>query len=321
MFNATLSGLLSAQGKYDIIYATSPPLFVGGAALAVSYFRRIPLVFEVRDLWPESAVALGEITNQYAVNLATRLEEACYKRARAIVVVTRGIYERLVGRGIPEEKLIRIPNGANVDLFSFHANGRERIRRDLGLENKFIVIYAGIHGVAQGLEIIVEIARQLRDLVDIHFLFVGDGPKKAEIKKLANQYALLNLTFLDPHRREDIPDFLSAADLALVPLKNIDLFKGALPTKLFDAWACERPVLLNVDGEARQVLERAGGGLFAPPENLLEIKKAILHLKNDSEKRKKMGKKGRAFTCQYYSRETLAKKLISLLEGIIDNPK
>jgi glycosyltransferase involved in cell wall biosynthesis len=317
MVNAMLAGLLLARGRYDLIYATSPPLFVGGAALGLSYLRRIPLAFEVRDLWPESAVALGEISSRRAIAWATRLEEACYLRARAIVVVTQGIQHRLTERGVPAEKVHLIPNGANVELFRFRSHGRERVRSELGLGNKFLAIYAGIHGVAQGLETVVEAARQLQDSLHIHFLLVGDGPTKAALTELAAQYSLTNATFLPEQPRERIPDYLSAADVALIPLRDIPLFQGARPSKMFDAWACERPLLLTIDGEARQIMEKAGGGVFAPPECAAEMAETVLDMASAPAEREAMGARGRAFTEAHFSRQALAEQLIILLKELI----
>src|SRR4030043_1144889 len=167
MVNSCIAGLFLARGKFDLLYASSPPLFVGGAALVLSFIKRIPLVFELRDLWPESAIALGELTNPQAISMATRLEESCYHRAIQIVVVTHGIYTHLIQRGLAPDKLIVIPNGANINLFTYNLAGRERVRQELGLEQKFIIIYAGIHGLAQGLETILETARLLLTTPDI----------------------------------------------------------------------------------------------------------------------------------------------------------
>jgi len=316
MLTAALAGLLLARGKFDLVYASSPPLFVGGAALAISTLRRIPLAFEVRDLWPESAVALGELSNLKAVALATKLEEACYCRARKIIVVTEGIRDRLLERGYPAEKILLIPNGANVEMFRFDPGGRARLREELALGEKFVVLYAGIHGIAQGLESVVETARQLQDRPGIHFLFVGDGPKKAEIAALVAQLGLPNLTLLPEQPRERMPAILSAADASIIPLKKLELFKGALPSKLFDAWACQRPVLLSVDGEARRVLEAAGGGLFVPPEDPAALAEAILTLQADPARCDEMGRRGRLYTEAHYSRQALAEKLAGELERI-----
>lgn len=317
MLNAIVTGLFFVRGRFNIIYATSPPLFVGGTALVLSYLKRIPMVFEIRDLWPESAIALGELSNQRAITWATRLEEICYRRAIQVVVVTHGIYDRLIQRGVPQERLIVIPNGANIDLFTFKASERGQIRKELGLEGKFVAIYAGIHGLAQGLETILESARLLRESPNIHFLLVGDGPKKAEILSLARVYKLPNLTLLPEQPRETIPGYLSAADIALVPLRNAEIFKGALPSKIFDAWACERPVLISIDGEAREVVENVRGGIYIPPENPTLIAKALIELMNSPLELEVMGKNGHAYTVLNHSRKILAERLISHLENYV----
>ncbi len=318
MFNAIIAGLFLARGKYQLIYASSPPLFVGGAALVLHLIKQTPLVFEVRDLWPESAIALGELTNARAISIATRLEEECYRKAIQVVVVTRGIFNRLKERGISTDKLFFVPNGANIDLFRFNPEGRDRIRKELGVEGKFIAVYAGIHGLAQGLETLLETASQLQEITDIHILLIGDGPKKADIVSLANQLKLPNLTLLSEKARDQIPDYLSAADVALIPLRKLEIFKGALPSKIFDAWACERPVIISVDGEAREIVELINGGVFIPPEDPNRLAEAITRLKNTPDERLIMGENGRLYTHQNHSREVLAQKLIIHLEKILN---
>jgi len=317
MFNAAVAGIFLARGRYDLLYASSPPLFVGASALIVSYLRRIPMLFEVRDLWPESAVALGELSNPRFIAWSTRLEEACYRRAKKVIVVTSDIRERLVRRGISEEKILLVPNGANTELFQFDPAIRERIRSGLGLQDKFIAIYAGIHGVAQGLEHVVEAARLLQNEANIHFLLIGEGPKKAEIAALAERYQLNNLTLLPEQPRNDIPAYLSAADIALIPLRKIDIFKGALPSKIFDAWACCKPVLLSVDGEARQIMEAAGGGIFIPPEAPEAMASALRSLSVSPQECERMGQNGRAYTVQHFSRRALAEQLGKELEMLV----
>lgn len=317
MIDAALAGLILARGRYDVIYATSPPLFVGGTALALSYMRRIPMVFEVRDLWPESAVALGELTNPRAVALAGKLEEMCYNRARCIVVVTDGIRRRLEERGL-DHKIVVIPNGANTELFRPDPESGAALRTELGLEGKFVAIYAGIHGVAQGLETVLEAAQQLRGVPDVHFLFVGEGPKKAELLALRNEMGLTNVSMLAEQPRSKIPAFLSAAQVALVPLRRLELFEGAVPSKLFDAWACGCPVILSIEGEARRVLALADAGVFVEPEDAGQLAQAVLQLKGDPDRLIRYGGNGRCFVEAHYSRQRLAVQLEELLLNAID---
>lgn len=312
MFNAALAGLLLARGRYDLLYATSPPLFVGGAALALSLLRRIPMVFEVRDLWPESAVALGELRSPRFIRWATWLEERCYARARRIVVVTAGIRERLAARGYGE-KLALIPNGANTDLFRPRPEAGRALRARLGLGERFIALYAGIHGVAQGLETVLQ-AAQLAP--DVHFLLVGEGPCKADLLRLKDDLRLPNLTMLDAQPRETMPDYLSAADVALVPLRKVEVFQGAVPSKMFDAWACGCPVALSIAGEARAILEQAGGGVFVEPEDAAALAAALQGLAGERARCREMGAAGRRFVEARYSRQAQARQLVELLEGL-----
>jgi glycosyltransferase involved in cell wall biosynthesis len=319
MINAIIAGLILVRGKYDFLYATSPPLFVGGAALVLSRLKCIPMFFEVRDLWPETAVEIGELSNPHVISIATKLEEMCYQRAIQVVVVTQGMYDRLIQRSVPPSKLIISPNGANIELFTFKLSERNRIRTELGLESKFIAIYAGIHGLAQGLETVVQTAHLLADKPNIHFILIGDGPKKAVILALAKSYNLPNLTMLPEKPRELIPYYLSAADVALVPLRKTEIFKSTLPSKLFDAWSCKRPVIVSIDGEARAIVETVKGGIFISPEDPVRMAEALIYLMNSPAERQSMGENGLAYTKQNHSRSALAEKLIILLEKYIQN--
>lgn len=314
MLTASAAGLIIARDHYDLIYASSPPLFVGGAALFLSWARRIPLVFEVRDLWPESAVVLGELSNPRAVAWATRLEEACYKRAKKIVVVSQEIRQRLVERNVREDKIILIPNGSDTELFEFNLSERERLKAELGLKNKFLALYAGNHGVAYALETLIEAARILESNPSFHFLLVGEGPKKAALATMVQEYRLSNVTMLPEQSRELIPAFFSAADVVIIPVRNVNLLM--LPVKIFDAWACRRPIILSFEGEARQIMEAAQAGVFVPPEDPDALAKSLLALKAAPEDRKRMGEKGRAYTVQHHSRKALAEKLIKQLEKL-----
>jgi glycosyltransferase involved in cell wall biosynthesis len=315
MLNATLAGL-ALRGPYDVIYATSPPLFVGGAALALSGLRRIPLIFEVRDLWPESAVALNELHNLSFIRWATRLEEACYRRAKRIVVVTQGIRDRLITRGFGD-KVLLIPNGANTDLFHYQSEAGKAIRQQLDLDDDFLIIYAGIHGIAQGLETVLNAAHKLRDHAGLHFLFIGDGPRKAELHALKERLALPNVTMLAAQPRETIPAYLSAADVALVPLRRLDIFRGALPSKIFDAWACECPIILSMQGEAQQVLQQANAGVYVEPESPSALAQVVQEMVNHSKLLRRYGRNGRRFVEEHYSRQAQAQRLTRLLESLV----
>ena len=316
MLNATLAGLVLARGRYDVIYATSPPLFVGGVALALSLLRRTPMIFEVRDLWPESAVALGELKNPRFIRWATWLEDHCYRRARRIVLTTQEMVDRLVERGYKAAKLTIVRNGANPDLFRFDPAERRRLRHELGVTQSFVVIYAGLLGIAQGLAASLEAAALLEHKTPpIHFLYIGDGPMKAQLQAQAQGLGLSNVTFLPAQPRKDIPGYLSASDAALVPLTRQRLI-GALPSKMFDAMACERPVILAAEGEACQVLREADAGITIPPESPGSLIANILQLRSDLDLCQRYGQNGRRAVIAQYSRQAQARRLAELLQTL-----
>jgi glycosyltransferase involved in cell wall biosynthesis len=306
-----------ARGHYDLMVATSPPLFVGGVALALGALRRIPFVFEVRDLWPESAVAMGELKNPRYIRWATRLEESCYRQARHLVTVTQGLADRLIERGIAGSKVSVIPNGANTDMFRPLPQARAQVRSRLGLANQFVVVYAGLLGIAQGLHVLIEAARLLRD-ESIHFLFVGDGPVRADLEKVVETYGLSNVTFVGAVPREDVPEYLAAADIATVVFMDTPLFQRSMPSKMFDALACGRPVLLSApEGEAASVLRQSGGGIHVAPESPDAIADAVRRLKGRPDEIEQLGRRGRPFVAEHYSRQAHAAQLEALLRKLV----
>ena len=315
MINATLAGLLLARGSYDVVFASAPPLFVGGAALVLSRLRRLPLVFEVRDLWPQSAIELGEIKNPWAIRLAERLESLCYQRSARLVAVTQGILQELLRRGYPEGKLTYIPNGANTALYQPRPKDPEIVKR-LGLEGKFVAIYTGLHGLIHGMEAIIESARTLRDQRDLLFLLVGGGVRKSELKAMAERYGLENVLFLPEQPESELPRYLSCADIGLATTKRLKLCEGTLPVKMFSYMACGLPVILAVKGEAREVLEEARAGIPVEPEDPGQLAAAILRLRDDPALRQEYGRNGREFVTKRYDRRKLAAELEGVLREV-----
>jgi glycosyltransferase involved in cell wall biosynthesis len=317
MLTAAMAGLFVARGAYDIIYASSPPLFVGGAALAISYLRGIPLVFEVRDLWPEAAVQLGELSSPVAIRFAAQMEGACYRRARHIVIATEGIRSRLIERGYPSAKLTVIPNGANTELYTPQPIN-QTLRRRLGIRpDQFVVIYTGLHGLAHGLETALLAADGLRNRTDILFLLVGDGPQKATLIQMAEEMALPNVRFHDAVPESRLPDLIALADVGLDTRRRIGISKGTLPVKMFSYMACERAVLLSIEGEAAQLLVDAKAGIAVPPKNPEALAQAILDLQADTPARMAFGRNGRAYVQANYSRQQFACELEQLLRSIV----
>lgn len=325
MLMATLAGLFLARGKYDVIYTTSPPLFAGAAGLALSYLRRIPLVFEVRDLWPESAVALGELRHPRAIKLAERLEKRCYQRARAIVVVTSGIHQNLRKRGLPAASLHFIPNGANTDLFTPGPIDFS-LRKKLNIaEQAFVVIYTGLHGLIHGMEVILQAAALLlkRGITEqcVYFLLIGEGVVKAQLQAMAQTLELTNVLFLAPQAEADLPAFIRLANAGLATTAKLPLTEGTLPVKMFSYMACARPVLLAVEGEARALIETAKAGLCIPPEDPAALVKGIEQMRNDPDLCRQWGANGRDYVTKQFSRQAQARQLAQLLERVVNEPR
>ena len=318
-FMAMAAGLLLVRGKYDFIYATSPPLFVGLTGLLLSYLRRTPFIFEVRDLWPESAVTLGELRNQRAVQWATWLEEQCYARAKRIVVTSREIFDRLVERGYATQKLVLIRNGANVEMFQPDPIGGMALRAELDLDGKFVLIYAGLHGLAYDLAGLIDVAIEMQQAPDIHFLLVGDGPTKADVEQKIQMHKLTNVTSVPAQSRARIPQFFNAADVSLVPMREPHIV-GTLPIKIYDSLACGVPVIASASGEVAHVIQEADAGLVTTPETPAELCTAILTLKNDPARRHQMGEKGRRAVEASYSRRAQAQQLNDMFQALVQRP-
>ena len=318
MISSIIAGMKLKNRRYDIVYATSPPLFVGLSGYIISRLKKIKFVFEVRDLWPESAVVMGELKNKKAIQLSEWIERICYKNASRIVVVTKGIHDHLTQKDIDPDRLWIVPNGANVEMFSFSADN-DSFKKELNYQGKFIILYAGIIGLAQGIETLVEVANLFKGNKNMLFLFVGDGPLKKELLRLQKSYELDNLCVIGQKPIEEVFKYTAAADVCLVPLKKADIFKSALPSKMFDAWACGRPIILTVDGEAKEHLIKANAGIYVAPEDHIGVKKAIIHLFNNPNLCQKYGRNGRRYVEKYFSRKVLAQKLEECLLTVLNN--
>jgi len=316
--SAALRGL--ALPRPDVIIATSPQLLVGLAGWWLSFARQIPFVFEVRDLWPESLVAVGiGGEDSLLYHALGTLANFLYQRADRIVVVSPAFCEPLMKRWrVPPEKIAVVENGVETDLFApLPQSANDALRRELGAEGKFLVLYLGTMGMAHGLETLLEAAARLRaQKPEVLFLLVGEGAEKQRIQSLAQMRGLDNVRFLDQQPREKIPGFISASDACLVLLKKTDVFKTVIPTKMLEFMSCARPVILGVEGQARQIVEAAEAGLAIEPENAEALAQAVLHLAANRELCEALGKKGREHILRNFSRVRTAEKYIQILQTL-----
>ncbi len=303
--------------KFDFLLVESPPLFLGYSAMALSNKLRAKLIFNVSDLWPESAEKLGIVNNSFLLKMAYRLEAKCYQRAALITGQTEGITADIEQR-FPSAQVYWLPNGVNTDFYNPSIPLNSTFRQQNGFKaSDLLFFYGGIIGHAQGLEVILHAAQQLLDHKHIHFILQGSGPEKAKLQELKAELQLTNIHFLEPVAKAEMPAILQAIDVALVPLKNLPLFQGAIPSKVFEALAMEVPLLLGVDGEARRhFIEKAEAGWYFEPENIKALTACIMHIAKEPIMIQHAGKNGRAYVSQHFNRDQIAaslyKRLISL---------
>lgn len=301
----------------DVVYGTSPPIFQGLTAWAVARLKRVPLVFEVRDLWPDVAVEMGMLKNRALIWVGRRVERFLYERADLLVVNSPGFVEHVarVGKKVPTV----VPNGVDVSAFSCHADAAT-IRQQWGARDCFVVLYAGAHGPANDLETVLEAAGLLRHRADILSVLVGDGMDKRRLQRRAADLALHNVHFADARRKGEMPAVLAAADAGLAILRDVPLFRTTYPNKVFDYMAAGKPCVLAIDGVIRRVVERAGCGVCVRPGDPSALAAAIEQLADDRARAASMGALGRAYVSQHFDRAQQAAALMQLLSGVLDEP-
>jgi glycosyltransferase involved in cell wall biosynthesis len=300
-------------GPFDVAISTSPQFFCAVAAWLYTRVRPTPWVFELRDLWPESIPAVGAMRTSFALRLLERLEMRMYRDATAIVAVTQPFIDTLASRAVPLHKMHFVPNGIEPSFWLTDA--REATRTALGVApNEVLACYVGTIGMAHGLGTVLDAAERLRaSTPNVQLLIVGDGAELAELKRVAASRALTNVRFTGMVPRAAVPDILAASDMALVTLKPAAVFKTVLPSKMFEAMAAHRPILLGVDGEARSLLERAHAGVAFPPGDAAALAESIARLVADPAGRAAMGDAGGAFVKREFSRQVWACKYADVL--------
>jgi colanic acid biosynthesis glycosyl transferase WcaI len=317
--SAAVTGV--AIPRPNVVIATSPQLLVGLSGWWLARCNRVPFVFEVRDLWPESLAAVGAgNTGSLLYRSLEKLASFLYRHADRIVVVTPAFEKYLVEHWrVPPEKIAVIENG--VETQQFRPADATAVRTQLGIEGKFVAAYIGTMGMAHGLNTIIDAALQLRETnPEVIFLMIGEGAEKERIVAAANRSLLANLKFIDQQPREKIPEFICASDVCLVPLKKTELFRTVIPSKMFEFMSCARPLILGVEGQARAILDEARCGIAIEPENASALAGAIRHLASNRDSAREMGNKGREYVVRKYSRAQTAERYLRLLEEMLQLP-
>lgn len=310
----SLAGLYRAK-RPDYLFVDSPPLTLAVPARFASLLWRCPLIFNVADLWPDSARDLGVMNDGVVLHVAGLLERWIYRRAARVTAVTEGIRTALLQKkNVPADKLLFLPNGVNTRLIQ-PLPPDEDLRKQLGLTRKRVVLYAGNHGYAGALDQLLDAASELTQHDRIHFLLVGDGPQKPELQARVRQVGLTNVSFLDPVPLDELPRIISLADCAVVTLRRANVMRGARPAKALVMMAAAKPIVLAAEGEAAELVSSAEAGFVVPPENPPALAGAIRHLLSDPEAARSMGLNGRAYIQKNLEWSLLVRNWLSQLAG------
>ena len=300
------------EGRPDFVIVSSPTFFSVFTTWVWCSSRGIPWVFEVRDLWPAVFVELGVLTNRAVIWCLERWELFLYRRARRVVTVTRSFRDHIAARGIDPARIGVVTNG--VDLTRFSPGPRDaELARSLGLEGKCVVLYLGAHGISHGLARILDAAEHLHDLPDVRFVFVGEGGEKDGLVAEARRRRLSNVLFHPGVEKDEVVRWYRLADVGLVPLRNVPLFRTFIPSKMFELLACALPIVASVEGEAAEILRASGGARIVAPEDAAAIAREVRALRGDSAARHALGEAGRRFVMASYDRRRLAADYLALL--------
>ncbi len=312
MVSSFLTGLTIR--KVDLVWGTSPPIFQGFAAWLLAFLKGVPFLFEVRDLWPAFAIAVGVLKNKFIIRLSLWLEQFLYRRADKVIVNSPGYVEHVKNRGAKDISLI--PNGVDPEMFTTPAVRAHNIwmeRKD----NHFIVLYAGAHGISNDLKTILQTAKLLEKETNIQFWMVGDGKEKENLKNLASEMQLTNLEFFPSVSKQEMNQVLAASDACIAILLPIDLYKTTYPNKVFDYMAAAKPVILAIDGVIRQVIDDANAGLFAEPGDPAAVADAIVYLASHPDIALQMGLNGRRYVTVHFNRNKLTEDFQSIIEKMV----
>lgn len=311
---STLINNFRIRGKFDLVIASSPPVTTPVAGYLISLLRRAKFVLEIRDLQPESGVQFGNLQETFFTRSLRAMMRFLYRRADRIVTVTSGINDYLRESGIPAARLVTVKSGVGDDFIHGHSNG---IRVKFGWEGKFLVIYSGTLGWVRPLETIVESAKLLAESPDIHFVFVGDGQMRAELETLAERHGLSNVTFTGLQPLEHIPYFLRAGDVLVECLKEVNVARMAVPSKMFEYMASGKPIALGCpEGEASALLRTAGGALTYPSNDARSLADLILKLRSGAIDGDQLGRGYHEFIRRNHSRQIWGEKYLEMIDRL-----
>ncbi len=301
--------------RVDVVISTSPQFFNGLAGYVVSRLKSAPWVLEIRDLWPESIIAVGAIRNPSVIKWLERMEMFAYRHADCIVPVTDAFRRYMLDRGVPDHKIHVIKNGVDLRFYQQPAEADAEVE-GLQLQGKFVASYFGTIGMAHHLETILDAARELEDQKDIVFLVVGDGAEREKLVAMRDEMGLSNVQIVGQQPKRRMPALWALSGASLVLLKKSDLFKTVIPSKIFESMAMRKPVILGVEGESKGIIEAAGAGICIAPEDSAALARAVLKLCREPELRSRLGENGHRHATEHFDRAVLAQRFAALLEAL-----
>jgi len=301
----------------DLVMGTTPPIFQAVSAWVVALIRRKPFLLEVRDLWPEFGVSMGVLTNPVLIALGRWLEKFLYARATHILVNSPAYKEYMIGKGVPEKKITYIAYGTDVDMFNSQVDGSS-IRTGLGLQDKFVVLYAGALGQANDIDTILRAAQRLNSEDKIRFVLFGDGKERPRLQTETERMKLTNVIFAGVRAKKDMPLVVASADTCLAILQDIPMFRTTYPNKVFDYMAAGRGTVLVIDGVSRQLIESSNGGVFVQPGNDELLAQTILELSKDSKRVQQMGQNARDYLVKHLDRRDKLNETLELLRSLVN---
>lgn len=301
----------------DLVLGTTPPIFQAVSAWFVAWIRRKPFLLEVRDLWPEFGVSMGVLKNPLVIALGRWLEKFLYARATHILVNSPAYKEYMIEKGVPEKKITFIPYGTDVDMFNPQVDGSS-IRAELGLQDKFVVLYAGALGQANDIDTILRAAKRLQEYDKIHFVLFGDGKERPRLQNEAERMKLTNVIFAGARPKKDMPRVVASADVCLAILQDIPMFRTTYPNKVFDYMAAGRATVLVIDGITRELIESSYGGVFVQPNDDETLADTILDLSKNMDIVKQMGQNAREYLVKHLDRRDKLNETLELLKKLVN---
>lgn len=301
--------------KTDVVISTSPQFFCGLAGYFVKLFKRASWILEIRDLWPESIIAVGAITHKKIIRILEYAEKKAYQKADHIVVVTDAFKEFIAAKGVNSDKITIIKNGVDLSFYKPEAIEAHDVL-NLKLDSRFVASYFGTHGMAHHLETILEAAEILSERNDIVFVLIGDGAEKQKLLAIKEQKNLQNVIMLEQQGKDKMPNLWALSDVSLVLLKKSDLFKTVIPSKIFESMAMKKPIILGVEGEVKGMIEVGRSGFCIEPENARQLAEVVATIADDKELNRELGENGRKYVEEFFDRTVLAERFEKIMVGI-----